>query len=365
MTDAEAYVAFNLTERIGSVKLSSLALEYGGVAAAWEACKDKTARSGGEVDVAAEMKLAKKYGVKIITPVDAEYPPSLLELSSHPLALYVKGDPKALSRPAISIVGTRRATEYGLDQARIIAGDLARSGWCVVSGLALGIDAAAHNGALSAGGTTVGVIGSGLDRFYPEENRSLAREIVQKGGAVVSEFPFGRPPDQHTFPQRNHIIAAISKGILAIEAPVKSGTLITTSFASEIGRTVMALPGRVDSHASQGCLSLLRGGATLVRSARDVNAEFEGLFQPQTLNSSTQNSHTQNPPTPNSPASSMLDIEEALIMKCVGHEAVSLEDLAVKTRLSASKVNALAMMLRLKGLVRFLPGNRISRPREP
>lgn len=362
MTEFEAYVAFNLTERIGSVKLSTLALQSGGVVAAWEAYKDKTARSGGEVDVAAELKLAKKYGVAILTPVDEAYPKSLLELPSHPLALYVKGDVKALSKPSISIVGTRRATEYGLEQARTIAGDLARSGWSVVSGLALGIDAAAHKGALSAGGTTVGIIGSGLDRFYPEENRELARDIVQNGGAVASEFPFGRPPDQHTFPQRNHIIAAISKGILAIEAPVKSGTLITTSFASEIGRTVMALPGRVDSHASQGCLSLLRGGATLVRSAKDVNAEFQELFDAKRPAGGAENGKTGKQ---EKAPSSMLDIEESLVLKCVGAEAVSMEDLVAKTRLPAAKVNALAMMLRLKGLVRFLPGNRISRPREP
>lgn len=359
MTEQEAYVAFNLTEQVGSVKLTSLVSEFGSAVGAWEKFPAKVARSGGEIDVEREFSLARKYGVTILTPVDEGYPASLLELPSHPLVLYVKGAVEALSKPSISIVGTRRATEYGLGQAYSIARDLAGSGWCVVSGLALGIDAASHKGALAAGGTTVGVIGSGLDHFYPKENSALAREIVQKGGAVITEFPFGRSPDQQTFPQRNHIVAALAKGVLAIEAPMKSGTLITTSFAAEIGRTVMALPGPVDSHASQGCLSLIRGGAVLVRSARDVNAEFADLFSNATETPRKKNKASSEP----SPAS-MLSIEESLVLKHLSHDPVSLEDIATRTRLSMSKTSSVAMMLRLKGLARFLPGNRIARPRE-
>ena len=187
MTEKEAYVAFNLTDRTGPVKVARLAAAAGGVVPAWERFNDKVSRTGGEVDWEAEFATAARFGVSILTPADADYPPRLLDAPGHPLALYVKGDVKALSRPSIAMVGTRRATPYGLDQAYAISRDLASAGWAIVSGLALGIDAESHRGALAAGGTTVGVIGSGLDRFYPEENRALAREIVEKGGAVVGE----------------------------------------------------------------------------------------------------------------------------------------------------------------------------------
>ncbi|MBQ6138031.1 MAG: DNA-processing protein DprA, partial [Kiritimatiellae bacterium] len=238
MTEREAYVAFNLTDRIGSVKLGQLVAECGSAVAAWERLPAKSSRSGGDIDWDAEFAKAAKYGVEIVTPVDPGYPRRLLDAPGHPLALYVKGEVAALDRSAVAIVGTRRATPYGRDQAFAIAKDLAADGWSVVSGLALGIDAEAHRGALAAGGTTVGVIGSGLDRFYPEENRALAREIVAKGGAVVSEFPFGREPDTQTFPQRNHVVAALASGVLAVEAPLKSGTLITTGIAADLGRVV-------------------------------------------------------------------------------------------------------------------------------
>ncbi|MBO7482847.1 MAG: DNA-processing protein DprA, partial [Kiritimatiellae bacterium] len=278
MTDSEAYVAFNLTEQVGSAKVADLVRAAGSVAAAWEAYPKKVARSGGEVDWRAEYRKAEKFGVALVTPADDGYPQRLRDAPGRPLALYVKGDLKALSLPGVAIVGTRRATAYGLDQAYRFGRDLAEAGWCVVSGLALGIDAEAHRGALAGKGVTVGVIGSGLDQFYPEQNRELAREIVKSGGAVVSEFPFGRPPDQQTFPQRNHVVAGLVRGVVAIEAPVKSGTLITAGIAADLGRTVMAVPGRVDSRSSAGCLSLIRDGAVLVRSAKDVSESLSELI---------------------------------------------------------------------------------------
>ena len=249
MTDREAYVAFNLTDNIGSVGVSRLVSVHGSPAAAWEAYPKKTSRSGGPIDWDAEFALARRYGVEMLTIGDKGYPERLRNSPGAPLVLYVKGNVEALSAASVAIVGTRRATTYGKDQAYRFGRDLAAAGWCVLSGLALGIDAESHRGALDAGGTTVGIIGSGLDRFYPEENRALAREIVEKGGAVVSEFPFGRSPDVQTFPQRNHVVAALSSGVLAVECPVKSGTLLTTSFAADLGRPVMALPGRVDSRS--------------------------------------------------------------------------------------------------------------------
>ncbi len=358
LSDHEAYVAFNLMDKVGSVKVAGLVAAAGSVAAAFEAYPHKVARSGGELDLEREFSLAKRYGVEIVTPADAAYPPKLLEQPSHPLALYIKGDAGVLSSPSVAIVGTRRATAYGLDQSFKIARGLAEDGWTVVSGLALGIDAESHCGALDAGGRTVGVIGSGLDEFYPEENRALAREIVEKGGVVVSEFPFGRPPDMNTFPQRNHTVAALAVGVVAIEAPLKSGTLITTSCAADMGRVVMAVPGRVDSRSSAGCLSLVRDGARLVRSAADVEEELSPLVAAPVRRPPKATCGSSPAPAPR------YSVEEALVMREVDAEGVHMDVLVRRTGLPAEKVNALCMSLRLKGRVRFFPGNRVALPRE-
>lgn len=375
MTEAEAYIAFNLTEQVGSVKVAQLAAKAGSVAAAWEAYPSKRARGGGEVDWRGELKKAEKYGVRIITPCDAAYPDALRDAPGHPLALYVKGDASALAMPSVAIVGTRRATPYGLAQAERFAEGLAADGWMVLSGLALGIDAAAHKGALAAGGRTVGVLGSALDRFYPEENRTLAREIAAKGGAVVSEFPFGRDPDTTTFPQRNHVVAALARGVLAIEAPAKSGTLITASIAADLGRVVMAVPGRVDGRSSAGCLNLIRDGARLVRCVRDVEDDLSELLPREARRKTPRRASVPaGRVVPNAPQGEKAEaapvippfsVEEAMIMRNVTQDGVSLDELVEATKLSAAKVNSLCVTLRMKGRLRFFPGNRVAMPREP
>ena len=352
MTERQAYLAFNLTERIGAVTLSKLVDSAGSVAAAWDRYPKKVSRTGGAVDWAGEERLAEKYGVRLVTPADDDYPRRLRDVPGHPLALYVRGELTALAKPAVAIIGTRRATAYGLEQASRLAADLAQAGWSVVSGLALGIDAAAHRGALDAGGVTVGVIGSGLDRFYPEENRELAREMVRSGGAVVSEFPFGRPADTTTFPIRNHVVAALAQGVVAVEAPVHSGTLITTGIAADLGRPVMAIPGRVDGRMSAGCLKLIRDGATLVRNADDVLEAVGELFPAKKAVATPASSRD-----PESPAYSS---EEALVMLHVDDDGSTLDELVAATGLPVARVQALAMALRIKGFVRFLPGNRIA-----
>ena len=357
MTEQEAFVAFNLADRIGSARVEELRLASGSVAAAWENCPNKVSRTGGEVEWKREFEKAKRYGVTILTPADADYPSSLREAPGHPLALYIKGNVKALSNPSIALIGTRRATSYGLNQANKIAYDLAKSGWTIVSGLAMGIDAESHRGALAADGVTVGVIGSGLDEFYPLENRDLAREMVKKGGAVVSEFPFGRKPDQTTFPIRNHVVAALARGVVAVEAPVKSGTLITTSIAADLGRTVMAVPARVDNRMSGGCLSLIRDGAILVRHADDV-MDAMGEFLPRTIRKDSEANRATAPE--HDVLQPRFSVEESLVMLHIDEDGVSMDELATKTRLPIDRVNALAMALRIKGFVKFLPGNRIS-----
>lgn len=355
MTNRQAYVAFNLANNVGFATVANLVASAGSVAEAWERYPKKVSRTGGEICWEAEFERAAKFGVAIVTPADDDYPKSLKEAPGAPLALYVKGDVAALSKPMIALVGTRRATPYGRDLAQRLAHDLCKAGWGIVSGLALGIDGEAHRGALDAGGVTVGVIGSGLDRFYPEENRELAREIAKSGGAVASEFPFGRPPDQETFPIRNHVVAALARGIVAVEAPVKSGTLITMSIAADLGRTVMAVPARVDNRMSAGCLSLIRDGAILVRNADDVLEAMSELLPPKRAADGTPPAaQDRNPDVP------PYSVEEALVMLHVDEDGVPIDELVRKTKLPVAKVNALALALRIKGFVRFLPGNRIS-----
>ncbi|MBR0198216.1 MAG: DNA-processing protein DprA [Kiritimatiellae bacterium] len=379
MKENEAYIAFNLTDNIGSVGVGRLVERFGSVAAAWENYRKKVSRSGGEVEWQKEIAKAKSIGVEILTPADEDYPVKLRSAPGHPLALYVKGNVKALSQKAIAIVGTRRATPYGLDQAFRFGRDLAANGWAIISGLALGIDAEAHRGALEAENcVAIGVIGSGLNRFYPEKNIELARQIVKRGGAVVSEFPFGRDPDQKSFPQRNHVVAALADGVLAIEAPTKSGTLLTTTFAAELGKCVMALPGRVDSSASSGCLALIRDGATMVRCPQDVEAEYEDLFpkrmeeknkvldaeeaKPFIIKKRWQDARRDPYNPPNAPLGTPPD--EAKIFMLLDSAGKSMDELVRASGFPAARVNTVCMTLLMKGKVRFLPGNRVALPRE-
>ena len=353
MNDRQAYVAFNLTDKVGFATVSELVAKAGSVVAAWEAYPKKVSRTGGEVDWEAEFAKAAKFGVEVVTPADEAYPRMLKGAPGAPLALYVKGDVKALSKPMVAMVGTRRATAYGRELANRLSYDLCKAGWAIVSGLALGIDGEAHRGALDAGGVTVGVIGSGLDMFFPEENRELAREMSKKGGAVVSEFPFGRPPDRETFPIRNHVVAALSRGVVAVEAPDRSGTLITTGIAADLGRTVMAVPARVDSRMSSGCLKLIREGAILVRNADDVLEALSELVPRRGLETEDKRREAGDPETP------PYSVEEAMVMLHVDADGIAIDELVRKTKLSVDRVNALAMSLRLKGFIRFLPGNRV------
>ena len=356
MTESQAYIAFNLTDNVGFATVEKLVARFGSAVAAWEEFPRKVSRTGGCVDYRQEEEIASKYGIKIVTPADKGYPSILLESPGAPLALYVKGRVEAMSKPSVAIVGTRRATSYGLDTARRLAGELSEAGWAIVSGLALGIDAAAHRGALSAGGTTVGFLGSALDRFYPDENRELAREMVEAGGAVVSEFPFGRPADQITFPVRNHVVASISKGVVAVECPAKSGTLITAAIAAEIGRTVMAVPGRVLDRYSAGCLKLIRDGAMLVHNSDDVIealSGFAGLMRQAAKPAPVE-------PNDGGDALPAYSPEEAMIMLHVDDVGVPVDEIVEKTKLPVEKVNALVMALRVKGFVKFLPGNRVA-----
>lgn len=379
MNDHEAYVAFNMVPDIGSVKVAALIERHGDVAAAWEAFEDKTDWKGDAVDWKGELARARKMHVTIITCDDSRYPKALDALPSKPLALYVVGDPDALSKPGVAVVGTRLPTLYGTDMAERFSIGIANSGFSVISGLATGIDAAAHNGALSAGGVTVGVLGGALDRFFPEDNRELGRRIAASGGAVVCEYPFGFPPGRRTFPQRNRIVAALSMGVLAVEAPLQSGTLITCGFAKTLGRKVMAIPANIDSKNSAGCWKLIREGAVMVTSPEEVveavkvadvtSTEAVRQTETKTIKPSLKRSTIRNDGASaecetglkeKSEHQPSLTIEEAVALRAIPSTGITLDRLAFVTKLPVSAIGQATMSLRLKRLVRFLPGNRIA-----
>lgn len=386
MTEREARIAFNMIPTVGAVTYARLVRETGGDASeAWDLYPNKLDWEGKVPDWEREIARAEKMKIKIVTEADAEYPRQLRNIPSPPLALYVAGGVEALSKSAVALVGTRHSTEYGRDVAERFAYGLARRGWCVVSGLARGIDASAHRGALAAEGFTVGVLGGALDMFYPNENRALAREMVEKGGCVASEFPFGRPPDVQTFPQRNRIVSGLAMGVVAVECPLHSGTLITCTRAVEQGRAVMAVPGRIDWRTSEGCHHLIREGARMVTSVDDIVEELTPLSAraKRAASSSARNAaaprRAEKPvearpeaeplagcgpakASRNAPAlpEAKISPEEANVLRAVPDEGATMDAVARACGLGAACVGAILVGLRLKGRVRLLPGNRVA-----
>lgn len=232
--------------------------------------------------VATAMDWLQQPGNDFIPRTDPRYPPQLLELPDAPAWLYVKGDPAWLARPMLAIVGSRNATQQGLRDAAAFAQSLSEAGLTIVSGLALGVDAAAHEGGLAGLGSSVAVVGTGLDRVYPARNRELAHRLAAQG-AIVSEFALGTPPKTGHFPRRNRLISGLSVGVLVVEAALESGSLITARMAAEQGRDVFALPGSIHSALSKGCHRLIKQGAKLVESATDILEELGGrlsFYQP-------------------------------------------------------------------------------------
>jgi len=278
-----------------------------------------------------------------------DYPAELLTQDDPPLVLWVMGRLDALSWPRrVALVGSRNPTPQGADNAHAFAQALGAQGVCVVSGMALGIDAAAHEGALAAGAPTVAVVGTGLDRVYPARHRDLARRIAEHG-AIVSEYPLGTPPLAHHFPQRNRIISGLSQGTLVVEAALQSGSLITARLALEQGREVFAIPGSIHSPQSKGCHALIRQGAKLVESAQDI---LEDLRWP--ANSPT---HT--------PTSSTDTVDSAApahgLLGHLGHDPVSLDALQARCGWPTAELQAELLTLELEGHVARLPGGLLQR----
>jgi DNA processing protein len=275
---------------------------------------------------------------QVLTLGDDDYPPLLLQTPDPPLLLYAQGQVGLLKQRSLAIVGSRNASAQGVDNARAFGAHLSRNGWTIVSGLAFGIDAAAHEGGLQGPGSTVAVVGTGLDRVYPARHRTLAHRIAADG-VLVSEFAPGTPPLAPHFPMRNRIIAGLARGTLVVEAALQSGSLITARQAAEFGREVFAVPGSIHSPLSRGCHALIRQGAKLVESAQDIVEELLG--QPSLLAADAE---------PEAPG------RADPVLQALGHDPATLDALCARTGWSAQELSARLLELELEDRVARLPG---------
>ena len=287
----------------------------------------------------------------IVTLADPEYPQSLLEIADPPVILYVRGHLDLLNRPGLAIVGSRHPTAQGEKDAERFGASLGDAGLVVVSGLALGIDAAAHRGALSVTGPTVAVIGTGCDRIYPARNQALA-QAIDREGAIVSEFPLGTSAVAHNFPRRNRLISGLSRGVLVVEAAIESGSLITARLAGEQGREVFAIPGSIHSPQSKGCHQLIKQGAKLVESVADILEELRGLDGRDV--SSAPEHHT--PVTQQ--AASDDNPDHAHLLQMMGFDPIGLDELVARSGFAAEQITVMLLHLELDGKVSGLPGCR-------
>jgi DNA processing protein len=302
------------------------------------------------VDLSADLRWLEHPGRRFIPWGDAEYPPLLAEIPDAPVGLYVQGAPSVLLLPQLAIVGSRNPSPAGRENAAHLAAELAGCGLVVTSGLALGIDAASHRGALDARGATIAVCGAGLDVIYPRSHVELAAQICESG-AIISEFPIGSPPIKPNFPRRNRIISGLALGTLVIEAAMQSGSLITARLAAEQGREVFALPGSIHNGLARGCHQLIRQGAKLVESAADIVVELRAisgaLRVPAGLSSMPEARR-------NCPG--VLDKEYEILLDALGFEPASVDALIARTGLKADAVASMLLILELEGRIESHPG---------
>src|SRR4051794_2985117 len=290
LTEQQAFLVLNALPNIGPITLNRLLAELGGdprtifstsakrleeIKGVGPAISSSIVNWTEHFDLAREEERMAKASTAFLTTRDNAYPRLLKEINDPPIGVYRKGNYE-FTNPCIAIVGSRRTTLYGQSVAKKLGAELARLGFCVVSGLARGIDTAAHEGALSVGGKTAAVLGSGIDIIYPAENLALYRQIEEQG-AILSEFPFSRRADRQSFPMRNRVVAGMSEATVVVETDVAGGSMITARFAGEYGRLLFAVPGRIDQATSQGCHQLIKDGATLLTSVDDILQEFSYL----------------------------------------------------------------------------------------
>ena len=335
--------AFGLPESIFAQPLNALQTVVGPKTA------DALLQSPEDLDASIErleVWLAESPNRHVLTLADPRFPPDLLQMADPPVLLYVMGDLNALAHPRrLAMVGSRNPTPQGEANAHQFAKALGQAGVCVVSGLALGVDGAAHAGALDGGAPTIAVVGTGLDRVYPRRHLSLAHRIVAHG-AIVSEYPLGTPPLQANFPQRNRLIAGLSQGTLVVEATLQSGSLITARLAAEQSREVFAIPGSIHAPQSRGCHALIRQGAKLVESAQDILEDLR-IAEPRSLDAAPTETHEGDEP-------------DALLV-ALGFEPVSLDALQARTGLDTAHLQARLLELELDGAIGRLPGGLFQR----
>ncbi|MEW5825166.1 MAG: DNA-processing protein DprA [Pseudomonadota bacterium] len=295
-------------------------------------------------------------GHALLTRDDSRYPPALRDLPDAPVALFVSGEPARLREPLVGVVGSRHPTPGGIDNALAFSRHLAGLGLGIVSGLAQGVDAAAHEGALRAAGLTIAVLGTGPDIVYPAANRALAGRLLDAGGLLVSEFAPGTPPRREQFPRRNRIISGLALGVLVVEASVQSGSLITARLALEQGREVFAIPGSIHNPLARGCHALIRQGAKLVESAQDVLEELA----PQ-LNVHPALAGGERPVSaPCHEAPDVPDPDYQNLLNAMGHDPVDIDTLIERSGLTAEVVSSMLLIMELDGRVHALPGGRVA-----
>ena len=359
MDATEACIALNMLPTVGPVRLRKLLEvfkkpqqilaakrgELRKVEGIGSEVADQISNWESTVDLAAELERVRDVGATVITQESSSYPRSLREIHAPPIVLYVWGALEERDHQAIGIIGARRTTHYGTEAAKKLSYQLAYAGLTVISGLARGIDTAAHQGALAAKGRTIAVIGSGLAKLYPPENAALAEKIRSGNGAIVSEFSMEIEPDRQTFPMRNRIISGWSHGILVVEAGSNSGALITAAQALEQGRSVYAVPGHINAPSAMGSNRLIQQGAKLVMDASDILDDLQILL-PETK------------PSPEAAARPLppLSEEERRIYDAIDTTETSIDDIAAKTELPSGSVSSTLLRLELKHLVKQLPG---------
>jgi DNA processing protein len=361
MDSREALVALNMIEHVGPLRARRLLEHFGGAPEILAASKSELLRVPGigaetagavadwekSIDLAAELKRISEFGCHVLIPGDENYPGSLRQIYDPPLVLYVKGALTAKDKNAVALVGSRQTTHYGIESARRLAYQLAAVGVTVVSGGARGIDTAAHQGALGAKGRTVAVLGTGINLIFPPENAELFGRISENG-AVITQFPFNRPADKQSFPIRNRIVAGMSLGAVVVEADLHSGALITANFATEYGRQVFAVPGRIDSPRSKGCHDLIKNGAKLCECAEDILSEFEYLFPAG-----------NRPPSPGESGvlpTLELSENEKLVYDALSRDESSIDEVIRRSGLPSSAVSVGLLSLEMKRVVKQLPG---------
>ncbi len=360
LTERQAFMILNDLPNIGPITLNRLLQELGGdprdILTADKRRLESVRGVGPETsaallnwrthfDLPREEERLAQAGAVFITARDEGYPKMLKEIHDPPIGLYRKGS-YLFNQPCIAVVGSRRTTLYGQSVAKKLGAELAQMGFCVVSGLARGIDTAAHEGALSVGGKTAAVLGCGIDIVYPPENLDLYRRIAETG-AVLSEFPFGRKADKQSFPMRNRVVSGICEGVVVVESDVKGGAMITARFAGEQGRLIFAVPGRIDQTTSHGCHQLIRDGATLLTSVDDILSELNYLdgLRPKAI-------ETEGEPSVLEQLLPQLDAQERRVFDCLkGGSTLSIDAVASATGLAAHEISAALMMLELKKLV--------------